>query len=531
MGIPLIRLPVDPFNILHQVFESHVFGIVDRLPIQYFLPRWTLYVRRGWQFEDKASTALRLGKVWATVTPVDIYVQLADPEAIDDVLTRRHDFPRPTKPYELLEVFGPCISTATGDNWARHRKILAAPFNENIMTFVWAESVQQAKQMLGVWTKREVKQIAKNTRTLSLNVLAATGFNKPFRFESSTEEDGTNGEISYRDALQTILDNCISLMIFRPRFLSLPFLPDSWKRVGRAAEAFKQYMVQMLEEEMSSLHEGKKGSGSLMTSLVRAGENYFRDSGNTSAYKDGRTKGLTVDEIFGNIFVINFAGHDTTANTLSFSILLLAAHPEIQEWVAEEVKRVTAGVALDEWEYSMLYPKLIRCRAVMLEILRLYPPVLGLGKRSNAFTQPIHFKNRTVMVPPETNIYSCVLATQTHPDHFPDPLNWNPQRWISSPPHNEPWKEESLIIPRKGTFLPWAEGPQICPGTKFSQVEFVAVIACMMREHRITLVKLQGESAEEAKKRVLHVTKDCDMQLLLRMKNADRVQVRCERLE
>jgi len=176
-------------------------------------------------------------------------------------------------------VFGPCISTASGENWARHRKILAAPFNETIMTFVWAESVQQAKQMVDVWTKAEVKHIAKNTRTLSLNVLAATGFNRPFKFNSSTDGNGANGELSYRDALQTTLDNCISLMIFRPRFLSLWFLPASWRRVGKAAETFKQYMVQMLEEETSSLHRGEKGSGSLMMSLVWLEINMSRSRG------------------------------------------------------------------------------------------------------------------------------------------------------------------------------------------------------------------------------------------------------------
>src|SRR5204862_7989632 len=80
---------------------------------------------------------------------------------------------------ELLEVYGPCISTASWMDWPRHRKVLATPFNESIMTFVWDETIQQTHQMLESWTRKalqHVPSISKDTRTLSLNVLAATGF-------------------------------------------------------------------------------------------------------------------------------------------------------------------------------------------------------------------------------------------------------------------------------------------------------------------------------------------------------------------
>jgi cytochrome P450 len=71
-----------------------------------------------------------------------------------------------------------------------------------------------------------------------------------------------------------------------------------------------------------------------------------------------------VDEIFGNIFVINFAGHDTTANTLAFT--LLASNQEDQDWVREEVRRVTKGMDVTDWDYEKLFPQLMRCHAVLV---------------------------------------------------------------------------------------------------------------------------------------------------------------------
>lgn len=269
----------------------------------------------------------------------------------------------------MLEVYGPCISTANWTDWPRHRKVLAAPFNENIMSFVWNESINQAKEMLQTWissVEPGTSSIAKDTRTVSLNVLAATGFCRSYKFRSSSLP-GTDEAGSYRDALQTVLDNAILLMLIPPRLLLLPLLPKSWARIGKAAANFKQYMIHMLDEETSLLDQGKKGTGSIMTSFVRAlNVNRKEDATGKSNAGSNASKGLTVDEIFGNIFVINFAGHDTTANTLAFSMLLLAANPKVQDWVSEELQEVTKNLESKDWDYVELFPRLKRCEAVLV---------------------------------------------------------------------------------------------------------------------------------------------------------------------
>ena len=107
----------------------------------------------------------------------------------------------------------------------------------------------------------------------------------------------------------------------------------------------------MLDQAFQAKKRGDDEAGSLMGSFVKAID--------TSAGKS-----LSMDEIFGNIFVINFAGHDTTANTLAFMILLLAMHPEVQEWVAEEIKDVFPSAA-SEWSYSD-FARLKRCHAVLV---------------------------------------------------------------------------------------------------------------------------------------------------------------------
>lgn len=270
---------------------------------------------------------------------------------------------------ELLEVYGPCISTASWTDWPRHRKVLAVPFNENIMRFVWNESLNQAREMLQSWTSGAEpgrSGVARDTRTLSLNVLAATGFRRSYKFRTPSQP-GTEEVRTYRDALQTVLDNAILLMLLPPRLLRLPLLPRSWARIGEAAADFKQYMMRMLDEETSLINQGKVGTGSLMTSFVRALNTHRTEeaTGKNNALPSP-SKGLTVDEILGNIFVINFAGHDTTANTLAFSMLLLAANPAVQDWVAEELREVIRDGESETWDYAVLFSDLKRCQAVLV---------------------------------------------------------------------------------------------------------------------------------------------------------------------
>lgn len=97
MGIPLIRLPVNPQNLIWLMVKTPIWRLVDHLPVDWGSSG--RYSRRGWYFRNKADTHLRLGPVWALVTPQDVYIHVADPNAIHDLLMRRGDFRRPSKMY------------------------------------------------------------------------------------------------------------------------------------------------------------------------------------------------------------------------------------------------------------------------------------------------------------------------------------------------------------------------------------------------------------------------------------------------
>jgi cytochrome P450 len=152
---------------------------------------------------------------------------------------------------------------------------------------------------------------------------------------------------------------------------------------------------------------------------------------------------------------------------------------------------------------------------------------MALPKHTYTRPQPLKVGDRTVLIPANTYTSPNIIAMHTHPKYWTDPLVWNPKRWITSDIRSGATRHEELVAPTKSAFYPWSDGPQNCPGEKFSQVEFVAVLALLMHTHSLAIVKEHGETEDEARRRVEDVVNDCNMEMLLRMKNAAKAKLRC----
>lgn len=385
--------------------------------------------------------------------------------------------------------------------------------------------------MIQYWgAKSVITTVADDTRTLTLNVMARAGFGQSFDFEGHDEKiaAASNNEVSaqfsYRDSLQIILENCILIMAFGPPFLAKPWLPASFKRLHNACTSFKAHMTTVYEEAKrtlaaSSSHqpEGKQQQQqqrNLMASLVRASQNSAAEA--SKAASSPSNGGLTEAEIFGNMFVFNFAGHDTTAHTFTFALYFLAANPGVQDWLSEEIRAVFSDRPSQEWNASNDFPRLQRCLAVLFETLRLYLPVPP-AKWTEDAAQTLRVGDSSLVIPPQTMICPSYAALSTDQKYWgADGFTWRPQRWIQE--GETAVGEEKLITPVRGTFLGWSEGARDCPGRKFSQTEFVATIATLIKDWRVKPVLQVGETPEQARKRVLElIEKDTVYVLLIQM--------------
>jgi len=368
-----------------------------------------------------------------------------------------------------------------------------------------------------------------DVRMLSLNVLASTALKKSYQFRGSADPapPAQDEADDYRGSLQTVLENIMLLLMIPYKFLANPVMPKKWRRIGQAGASFQRFISKMLDDETQALSEGKSGSGGLLTGCAQALEVHKQEEAVGTPMKE--KKGLSAAEICGNLFVTNFAGHDATFNTLSFTILLLIAHPEIQEWVAEEVVAVTGGKPAQEWDYKALYPRLKRCRAVLLETLRIYPSFPIVPKVSSSEVQTLKVGEQTLVIPPNTNISASIITLQSHPAYWTDPMSWKPERWIVNQGASaDRFANEELWTPDRLIYVPWSDGPMSCLGRKAAEVELTGAVACLLARNRLAAQpEFSGESDKEIRARVGHVVKDTGFEMLLAMKNADSVRVVC----
>lgn len=274
----------------------------------------------------------------------------------------------------MLDIFGPNVGTVEGRDWQRHRKITGAAFNEQTYETVWSESLRQADGMLQWWISQgssPISTTAKDTRALSLNVLAHVGFRKTYRFDGNVENANTQEAVSFRETLCFVLDNALLTMVVPAKFLRLPFLPFKWRQVGGAIDELRQHMTSLYNEEKLFSAQDSRDPANLMSSMVLASEQAYQEA--SAERKKSHTGnlapkrvGLTRDEIFGNIFVHYFAGHDTTASVFAYTMYLLAGHPDVQDWIAEELHYVLPSNDNSQWRYGDLFPRLKRCLAVLV---------------------------------------------------------------------------------------------------------------------------------------------------------------------
>ena len=385
----------------------------------------------------------------------------------------------------------------------------APSLNEGVSASVWSEATRQASQVLRVWAKAGssgTRDTTEDALALAMHVLTYAGFGIQCNFAEAPQNLDLQHRLTYHDALVLLVENWLVLEVIPLKLLKYPVLPRSLRRIGDACDEFIRWVKEMVTREKAAAANRSGGDASnLLSALVRASEA-------SSAIADGMGSNvgnrLTDDELYGNLYVHSLAGYENTARTAAAAIMYLAAAPYWQDWIHEEIQEVADQLppGTQSWAYEDAYPKLKRCLAVMLETMRLHLIPISLPRSNGSTSCTLSIAGRDYYIPPKTTLtinshgLHCDENTWGH-----DALEWRPARWIVS--SSDPGKEE-LFEPSPGTFVGFGAGPRICPGKKFSQVQFVATMAVLFRHHHVHPKQENGECEEQAVKRLEEMIDD-----------------------
>lgn len=399
------------------------------------------------------------------VLHLDFYL-VVRPEYTQELLITHHDrlIKSPRDVAILSKFLGKSILVTDGAYHKRQRKLVQPAMHTNRIQHYANTMVDYTLRMLDNWADGSELQIEKAMSQLTMEIVAKSLFD--------ADISGQGGQIG--EAIDTLQQ--IAGLDFRVQNIIPDWLPLRRNRNRAEAGATLDQLIRQIISERRASGEDK---GDLLSMLLLSED----ETGARMTDQEARDEAVT-------LFA---AGHETTANALSWTWYLLSQHPEIEARLQAEVDTVLG----DRPATFQDLPQLRYTGMIVKESLRLYPPAWVLNAREAL--EDIRIDGYTI--PKGGSIFVAPYAVHRNPAYFADPLRFDPERFS---PENE------KRIPRYAYF-PFGGGPHICIGNSFALMEAQLILATIAQ--RVSLSLLPNQVV------------DIDPQVTMGPKNGVRMQV------
>lgn len=338
-------------------------------------------------------------------------------------------------------LLGEGLLTSEGKDHLRQRRLVQPGFHRERLAGYAAAMSEIAVRVRERWQAGSSMDVSVEMAKLTLSIVAKTLF--------SADIDSEASEIGR--AMTAVLEMFqLLVMPFSEYIAKLP-LP-SVRRYEKARKLLDEIIYGLIRERRASGQD----AGDLLSMLLFAQDEE----------KDGG--GMTDKQVRDEALTLFIAGHETTANALTWTWYLLSQHPEIERRFHEEIDTVLNGRAPELADV----PQLHYAEMVLAEALRLYPPAWAIGRMAKA-----PFELGGLEIPAKS---ICILSPYlVHRDArwFPDPEKFDPERWTPEARESRP----------KFTYFPFGGGTRVCIGERFAWMEGVLVMAAIAQRWRLRL--------------------------------------------
>jgi cytochrome P450 len=368
--------------------------------------------------------------------------QITHPDGIEYVLVRNPGNFLKSRDYAALRyILGNGLLTSEGAFWQAQRQLIQPAFrHENIAVYaqIMANSAATA---LARWQDGEIRDLHHEMADLTLDVVAKS------LFGSKVAHDSKFIGTEIAAVMERFLSQATLSFLLPDRF-PLPKSP----RLLRSRKRLNRVIAEIIRDRRAS---STPANDLLQTLLAAQDEHGMR---------------MTDEQLRDEIMTLFLAGHETTANALTWTWYLLAQNPEAEQALDYELSSVLAGrppVLAD-------LPRIPYAEMVIKESMRLFPPAWGIGRRA------IHeFELDGYRIPAGTNIFIMQWLTHRDPRFFPEPERFDPERWREDPIRRG-------RIPRFAYF-PFGGGPRVCIGAGFAMMEATLLLATIAQKFSFSL--------------------------------------------
>lgn len=396
---------------------------------------------------DRLGALARLARDYGDIVMFRVGSQrmalLNHPDYVEDVLvTQATSFKKGRALERAQRLLGNGLLTAEGEAHLRQRRLVQPSFHRQRIVGYADTMVARASRMAESWRDGEEVDVTAQMNQLTLTIVGDTLF-------------GTNVESeakSIRQALTDVFD--LFPLTMSPLAPLLERLPLPMVRRYERAQAMLDRVIYRIIDERRQ-HPSDRGD--LLSMLLLAQDD-----------EDNGVR-LTDKQIRDETMTLFLAGHETTANALTWTWHLLSQHPNVERRLHREIdaalgdRRATADDAA----------RLPYTRMVLAEAMRLYPPAWGIGRRA---LEDVEIGGYTI--PRGTVVLFSQYLLHRDARFFPQPERFDPDRWLP---------ERQLARP-KFAYFPFGGGNRVCIGESFAWMEGILVLATLARRWRLERV-------------------------------------------
>lgn len=372
---------------------------------------------------------------------------VSDPEYVRHILLDNFKNYEKLFAYDkLYPIFGKGLLTSNGDFWKRQRKLTQPAFHrERLQGFAKAMS-DRTEAMLKRWesfaSEKKCFELGDETRTITMDIVTKTMFGI----------DSSQASKMVAEAIEIILAFTYD-QVFSTFGPLKNLLPTQRNR------KFKQACTTMHNLIYSIIAERRKlnvDTGDLLSMYMQTADEETGEKMNDAQLKD-------------EVMTIFFAGHETTAHTVSWVCSMLSKHPHVARKVDDELKRVLNDRTPTLEDLSQLtYLKM-----VIEETMRVLP-VSWVMTRTAVADDTLGGHH----IPAGATLFISEYVMHRLPQFWHNPEGFDPERFA---PEN---KEKH----QKFTYLPFGQGPRTCIGAGFAMMETQIILAMMLQKFHVDLV-------------------------------------------
>jgi cytochrome P450 len=367
---------------------------------------------------------------------------LTDPAYIAEVLRERTVFVKNTPGWRAIRTLvGSGLLGSDGEFWARQRRLTQPVFHQQRIAAYGDLMVASTQNLLSDWKHGEVRDVHQDMMHLTLDIVTQALF--------SVSPDGEAAQ-SIAHALDLMMEWFAQQQkqgFLLPLNVPLPLT----RQYFAAVRAMDEFIYRIIQERRESAED----TGDLLSMLLKV-----TDEVDGSQMSDRQLR----DELA----TLMLAGHETTANALAWTWILLAQHPDAEARLHQELDRVLEGRSPTMADI----PHLPYTQQVIKESMRLYPPVVLLARSAQH-----DYVLQGYRIPKDCIILMSPWVQQRNVKYFADPLAFKPERWDADLEKRLP----------KCVYIPFGEGPRICIGKGFAQMEATLILATLAQHYQLRL--------------------------------------------